>query len=102
MTTHDALDTCNACDVLGVDPNSSAGYCSKCEREARSPNKALRADGYYWIICEGCGIEVRREHKDAVLSTGQNVHQALGNRGERNGQHCGPCAIAKLEEMIAR
>ena len=29
-----ALDTCNACDAIGVDPDSLAGYCSSCEAEA--------------------------------------------------------------------
>lgn len=31
----DALDTCNACDAIGVDPDSLAGYCTACERKAR-------------------------------------------------------------------
>lgn len=31
-----ALETCNACDVNAADPASPGGYCSDCEREARS------------------------------------------------------------------
>ncbi len=30
------LNSCNACDTIGVDPDSLAGYCYDCEKEARS------------------------------------------------------------------
>ena len=32
---HNAVDTCNACDALGVDSDSLAGYCTFCEAEAK-------------------------------------------------------------------
>ncbi len=67
----------------------------------KAATKTLKADGHYWIVCEGCGVDVRKEHKDATLSTGQNVHEALGNSGERNGYFCGACAVAKMKEMMS-
>lgn len=62
--------------------------------------KELREDGFYWIVCGSCGENNRREHKDAKLSTGANVHNALGDRGKRNGYYCGPCAAEKLLELM--
>lgn len=35
MNMNSALETCNNCDVLEVDPNSLGGYCADCEAEAR-------------------------------------------------------------------
>ena len=53
----DALDTCNSCDGLGVDPGSLAGYCADCEREAQ-------AERIEWIVVRrrgnGRGVEVAR------------------------------------------
>ena len=56
--TPNALDTCNACDAIGVDPDSLAGYCPSCEREALAtilkcricgkPTKGLTGGG---IVC---------------------------------------------------
>ncbi len=45
--TPDALDTCNACDALGVDPTSPAGYCTACETEARNTDTVARMETIY-------------------------------------------------------
>ncbi len=42
MSIHNALDTCNACDAFGVDPDSLAGYCPNCERQAKDHTMTFR------------------------------------------------------------
>ncbi len=57
----DALDTCNACDAIGIDPDSLAGYCQKCETEARSHRQGFCGD-------PSCPLRLARSQEPTVTT----------------------------------
>jgi hypothetical protein len=45
MTAPDPLTICNGCDAAPALPESPAGYCADCEREARESSIDAPDDG---------------------------------------------------------
>jgi len=69
-----ALDTCNACDAIGVDPNSPAGYCTTCEQIARIETVHYDIRGFQVARCGSESTSVVRNM--SAVTCGQCIRSS--------------------------